>query len=79
MYPDAKEERVTLSEGKAGMSYVIRRNVYGGKARARMDSLGLVEGETVHVLSNTFSGLIVIIKGSRLAVCKAVADALEIG
>lgn len=69
---------MTLAEGKAGCRYTIGRNTYEGKARARMDSLGLVEGETVTVLSNTFSGLIVIVKGSRLAVCRALAKGLEV-
>ena len=69
---------MTLAEGAVGRTYIIKKNSYEGKARARMDSLGLVEGATVHVLSNTFSGLILIIKGSRLAVCKAVAKGLEI-
>ena len=69
---------MTLADGKAGRNYTIGKNTYEGKARARMDSLGLVEGETVTVLSNTFSGLIVIVKGSRLAVCKAIARGLEV-
>ena len=69
---------MTLAEGKSGHNYIIGANTYDGKARARMDSLGLVEGETVTVLSNTFSGLIVIVKGSRLAVCKALARGLEV-
>ena len=69
---------MTLADCKAGRNYTIGRNNYEGKARARMDSLGLVEGETVTVLSNTFSGLIVIVKGSRLAVSKAIARGLEV-
>ena len=69
---------MTLAEGKSGQSYTIGKNTYEGKARARMDSLGLVEGATLHVLSNTFSGVIIIVKGSRLAVSKGLARGLEI-
>ncbi len=69
---------MTLADGKPGEDYTIGQNTYKGKARARMDSLGLVEGESIHVLSNTFSGVIVIIKGSRLAISRHLAKGLEV-
>lgn len=73
---------MTLADGKPGQTYTIRANTYEGgdkgRARARMDCLGLVEGEAVHVLSNTFSGIVIIVKGSRLAVSRAIAQGLEV-
>jgi Fe2+ transport system protein FeoA len=35
-------------------------------------------GEQVNVLSSSWAGLILEIKGSRLAVCKSVADTMEV-
>ena len=67
-----------LSEAKTGTQCRIVDTTATGRARARLDSLGLVAGENIHVLSSSFAGQIIQIKGSRLAICKAVADTLEI-
>jgi Fe2+ transport system protein FeoA len=69
---------VQLSKAKAGSEHVITACRATGRTRARLDSLGLVVGEHVHVLSSGFPGLILEIKGSRLALCKTVADTMEV-
>lgn len=69
---------VILSKTKAGSEHTITACHASGRTRARLDSLGLVVGEQVHVLSCSWAGLILEIKGSRLAVCKAVADTMEV-
>ena len=69
---------MTLAKARTGQDCRIVSCTATGKARARLDSLGLVAGEKVHVLSASFAGLIVEIKGSRLAICKEAADALEV-
>lgn len=67
-----------LSQAKAGSEHTITECRASGPTRARLDSLGLVVGEKIHVLSSSWAGLILEIKGSRLAVCKAVADTMEV-
>jgi Fe2+ transport system protein FeoA len=69
---------VILSKAAAGTSHTITACHSTGPTRARLDSLGLVEGERVDVLSTSWAGLILEIKGSRLALCKAVADTMEV-
>lgn len=43
-----------------------------------MDSLGLIPGEDVHVLFSNLSGLVVAIKGSRLALGRPLAALLTV-
>lgn len=67
-----------LSKAKTGDSCVITGTTATGTALARLDSLGLVNGEVLHVLQASYAGLIVNVKGSRLAICKSMADTLEV-
>ncbi|WP_283170384.1 FeoA family protein [Curtanaerobium respiraculi] len=67
-----------LSDARTGSAHTITACHASGPARARLDSLGLVVGERVDVLSSSWAGLILEIKGSRLALCKAVADTMEV-
>lgn len=69
---------MTLASAKTGEVLEIVDCSATGKARARLDSLGLVPGARITVLSSSFAGLIVEIKGSHLAICKEVADTLKI-
>ncbi len=69
---------MTLASAKTGEIYTITACSATGKARARLDSLGLVVGQKVHVMSSSFAGLILDIKGSRLAICKEVAGQLMV-
>jgi Fe2+ transport system protein FeoA len=43
-----------------------------------MDSLGLLPGDVVHVLFSNFSGLVIAVKGSRLAVSRRLASYLTV-
>ncbi|NTU89959.1 MAG: ferrous iron transport protein A [Actinobacteria bacterium] len=67
---------MTLTQVRQGREYHILDSNAQGKERARLDSLGLVPGAKIRVLSSSWAGFIVEIKGSRLALCKAVADTL---
>jgi Fe2+ transport system protein FeoA len=73
-----KGQTLTLSKTRTGNTYVITECNATGRERARLDSLGLVVGQTVHVLSSSYAGLILDIKGSRLAICKDVANRLTV-
>lgn len=67
-----------LDRAEQGHSYIIVSNVATGRTRMRMDCLGLIPGEAVHVLFSNFSGLVIAIKGSRLALGKPMASALRV-
>ena len=67
-----------LADAKAGQTVTIVSNNAHGKAFARLNSLGLMEGQKLRVLSSGFPGLIVDIKGSRLAICKSAARDMEV-
>ena len=44
----------------------------------RMDCLGLIPGDVVHVLFSNYAGLVVAIKGSRLALGRTLAASLTV-
>ena len=71
-------EPVVLSDAASNSVHTITACHATGPVRARLDSLGLVVDERIHVLSSSWAGLICEIKGSRLALCKAVADTMEV-
>jgi len=69
---------MSLVEARAGQQVRIVHCDATGRTRARLDSLGLVPGATVDVLSSSWAGIIVGIKGSHLAICRAVAEQLSV-
>ena len=69
---------MTLKQAKTGSTYHIVNCNVTGRVRAKLDSLGLVRGEAVTVLSSNFAGLIIEIKGSRLALSHEIAELLEV-
>lgn len=46
------------------------------KVRRQLETLGLVPGETVHVISENNGSIIIEVKSSRLALGKTMADSL---
>ena len=75
--PVAPDE-LGLDKAVRGHSYRIVSSSALGKSRLRMDSLGLVSGEVVHVLFSNYAGLVVAIKGSRLALGRRPAACLTV-
>lgn len=67
-----------LSEARRGEDYTVVRCDVSEKVSAKLGSLGLVAGQRVHVLSSTFAGLVIEVKGSRLAVGKSLANTLVV-
>ena len=68
--PESTKEDIimALTEIQNCDSYRIRRVCGDSKLRRHLENLGFVPGENVTVLSRVASGLIVSIKGSRVAV-----------
>lgn len=73
-----REALMLLTKARTGTAHTITACHATGLTRARLDSLGLVVGERVDILSSSWAGLILEIKGSRLALCKAVTDTMEV-
>lgn len=71
-------DEISLASSLMGHSYLILSNTATGRNRMRMDSLGLIPGEAVHVLFKNFSGLVIAIKGSRLALSNKLASSLTV-
>lgn len=69
---------LSLDKARQGHSYFIVSSSASGRNRLRMDCLGLIPGEAIHVLFNNFAGLIVAIKGSRLALGKSTASTFTV-
>ncbi len=67
-----------LDKAQQGHSYSIVSSLATGRDRMHMDALGLIPGDVVHVLFKNFSGLVVAIKGSRLALGRALAAKLRV-
>ena len=69
-------DELNLDKAQRGHSYLIIQNSAIGRDRMHMDSLGLIPGEAVHVLFSNYAGLVVAIKGSRLALGRSLASCL---
>jgi len=75
--PVAPQE-LRLDKAQRGRSYLIIENSATGRDRIHMDSLGLIVGDVVHVLFCNYAGLVVAIKGSRLALGRSLAACLTV-
>ena len=71
-------KELNFAKAKQGCSYLIVSNTAEGRNRMHMDSLGLIPGEAVHVLFSNFAGLVIAIKGSRLALGRPLAVYLTV-
>ncbi|MDO4851039.1 MAG: FeoA family protein [Actinomycetota bacterium] len=68
-----------LSDAQEHGEYtVVRCGDVSEKVSAKLASLGIVTGQRISVLSSTYAGLIVEVKGSRLAVGKSLARELVV-
>ena len=72
------EIELSFDKAEQGRSYLIVSNNAAGRNRMRMDSLGLIPGDVVHVLFRNFAGFVVAIKGSRLALSRSLASCLTV-
>lgn len=73
-----EREKMTLSAAGAGDQYTIVGCDAPLKMRSKLETLGLVPGETVNVISKTAAGLIVEVKNSRLAIGRDLANSLTV-
>lgn len=59
---------MALTEITTNDCYRIRRIAGDSKVRRHLENLGFVPGEKIKIVSNVASGLIVSIKGCRVAI-----------
>jgi len=69
---------MNISEGKKGVIYIIK-SINGNKEMSRfLFSLGCIEGEEISIVKIMRSNYIVIIKGGRFGIDKALANVIEV-
>ena len=69
---------MTLGSAKIGSGHRIIGCRASGSLRTKLESMGLVPGEQVNVISASAAGMIIEIKHSRLAISQDMADNLII-
>jgi Fe2+ transport system protein FeoA len=69
---------MTLNSVNAGSEYRLVALNASAKTRSKLETLGLVPGERIHVLSSTSAGLIIEVKQSRLAIAHDLAGSIVV-
>lgn len=70
---------MTLCEGKINQSYIVSSISLENAAQIRLKALGLTDGTSITVLNNKRGGSVIFsVRGTRLAVGKQIAKAIEI-
>lgn len=68
-----------LSMVKVGETKTILRVVGAEDAKRRLQELGFVPGSVIEVIGENSSGLILLVKGVRLAINKGLASKVFVG
>jgi ferrous iron transport protein A len=66
-----------LSQGLDGVDYRVVGCAADARTRSKLETLGLVLGSTLTVISNTKAGLILDVRGSRLAIGYSLAKQID--
>lgn len=70
---------MTLCDGKAKESYVVKSLSLEQAAMIRLKALGMTDGTTITVLNNKRSGAVIFsVRGTRLAVGREIAKSIEV-
>lgn len=76
--PDAEPQRLPLSQAQPAQAYRVLGCGADERTCIKLETLGLVPGGRVAVISNTRSGLILDVRRSRLAVGYDLARLIEV-
>lgn len=63
-----------LSECKCGETVYIKGFTGGSKLRSKLQSMGLMPGEAVQIISSSGGPLVVLVKGVKLAIGCGMAE-----
>lgn len=70
---------MTVKDGKIGCSYVIWNMSLEDQTAYRLQALGMTEGTKITILNNKRKGAVIFkVRGTRLAVGREIAQAIEI-
>lgn len=70
---------MTLCEGKINQSYIVQSISLENATQIRLKALGLTDGTSVIILNSKRGGSVIFsVRGTRLAVGKQIANAIEI-
>ncbi len=69
---------MTLNTATAGKRYIVVSCEASLKMRNKLETLGLVPGQMVNVISRTAAGLIIEVKNTRLAIGNDLARSLQV-
>ena len=70
---------MTIKEGKIGCSYLVQNMQLEHQTSYRLQALGLTEGTKLTILNNKRRGAVIFrVRGTRLAVGREIAKAIEI-
>ena len=67
-----------LTDGVKNNFYIVRGMSLPLKTAKRLEALGMISGTKIAVLNKKKSALIVIVRGTRFALGKAIAQNIEI-
>lgn len=70
---------MTLVDGKANKTYTVHNIQLAKEAEIRLKALGLTDGTKIEVLNNKRGGSVIFsVRGTRLAVGRKIAEAINI-
>ncbi|NLP17048.1 MAG: ferrous iron transport protein A [Clostridiales bacterium] len=71
---------MTLRSGKIGSTYNVESINLDLVTMRRLEALGITRGTRIRILNRNSGGAVIfVVRGSRLAVGKKIAEAIEIG
>lgn len=71
---------MTVLDGKKGSSYYVKEMNLLHQVEIRLQALGLTIGTKITILNNKRNGAVIFkVRGTRLAVGKEIAEAIQIG
>lgn len=71
---------MTLRSGKIGSTYNVESINLDLVTMRRLEALGITRGTRIRILNRSSGGAVIfVVRGSRLAVGKKIAEAIEIG
>lgn len=71
--------RMTLDQGKVGMTYLVEELSLPTKMEKRLQALGMTKGTKIAVLNNKNAGTLIIkVRGTRLAIGKGISSRIQV-
>ena len=67
-----------LTDGIKNNFYIVRGMSLPAKTEKRLESLGMISGTQINILNKKKSALIVVVRGTRFALGRAIAQNIEI-